>query len=169
MKLAFLLVALVCSSAIAQEAPTPRDKMIQQWDAESATSKQRTFDKSTVGKRAMVASRKGIPDANVPRADFIYILYDGLKCQIDVTGADKMRRAEVMYGKGMTGACWGKTLKATGDEIVILDQWGNIQTASLTQFYTGIVQKDGSVTVSGQAMTFDQVTDNIKRYHDSLR
>ncbi|MBN4665444.1 hypothetical protein HUS70_07375 [Pandoraea nosoerga] len=168
MKLVFFLVALACSSAMAQEA-TGRDKMIQQWDAESAAAKQRTFDKSTVGKRAMVASRKGVVEQSVSRADFIYILYDGLKCPIDVAGAEKMRRAEVMLGKGMAGACWGKTLKPTGDEIVILDQWGNLQTASLTQFYTGIVQKDGSVAVSGRAMSFDQVTDNIKRYHDSLR
>lgn len=159
----------VCTALKAQRYVEPVVGPSQADIDREQNSSMRSFDPTTAGKSAMVFAKGGRPEGFVPRGRFIYVLYDRLPCKLGIVNANQYRRAEIKYGNGLASACWAQTLKPTGDEVILISQWGSTDSASLTQFYKGTVQKDGSIAVTGQAMSFDQVRENIKRYHDSLR
>ncbi|PEH83733.1 hypothetical protein [Burkholderia gladioli] len=97
---------------------------------------------------------------------YIYVLFKNSPCKLPIANASNMRKAAIFNSASPDIGCWGKTLGRGDADLVIIGPYGNIDNASLTEFYSAKLDSDGTGHITGRAMSLEKYLDNIKKsYH----
>lgn len=104
----------------------------------------------------------------IPREDMVVVLYEKKPCNLPLTSARDMYAAEYLVGRALVQACWGRIVSPTKAEVMVITKYGDSKKWELTTFATSHMNPDGSATALHPAMTYDDVRENIKRYHEEI-
>jgi len=138
----------------------------RQESIESAEIKMRSFDRTTVGRTAYISAAP--IDELIPRAAMVAILYRDTPCALPLSGAQDLRAAESLYGRGLVPACWGKLVTPTKDAVIIVTKFGDSRRESLLNYAETKIQPDGSAQFIRPAMSRDEFMKNVNEYHRAL-
>lgn len=105
----------------------------------------------------------------IPRSEVITVLYENMPCAVPLSSARDMQAAEILYGRNLVPACWGRLLGPTSDNVLIVNKFGNTYRESLYSYVSASVTDTGELTVTGHAYSGDQFRREVKEYHDSMR
>ncbi len=128
----------------------------------------KSFDRSTVGKMALVFSAAPPGAAKIPRSEMVSVLYLTSPCELPIEHAKSMLRAELSIGQGMVSGCWGAALSPTKDKVIQVTEFGEITTNSLTSFVRAKITQDGSAEVIGPAMSMEEYFRNVRNYQQKF-
>lgn len=109
----------------------------------------------------------------MPKNELWYTLYLSRKCQLPIANQKNLLHADVynpaFKNRKPDSGCWGMALEPTKSQVVIIEQYGHVRQLNLTAFARAKISGSGAYIIQGPAMTFEQVRENTKRYHDTLR
>ena len=123
----------------------------------------------SAAEQAFVYPRAGA-DAELIEADgMLYTLHITAKCKLTIANASNLRQADIYNRSKPDVGCWGKTLNPGGAEAIVIGPHGNIETLTLLNLKRVELLRTGGAKVIGPALSMDEYTDNVRKYHDSLR
>lgn len=121
------------------------------------------FSAAASAQDAYVMTRSAPSTETVSADQYIYVLFKDKPCKLPIADAPYMRKAAIFNTSNPDIGCWGKTIDASKAEILIVGPHGHKNSASLTEFYSATLDKDGTSHIKGRAMSFDEYFDNVKK------